>query len=146
MERLSVTTAIIGLLAVGNQVTDMLWNLNTAPKGETSAVDLAIQEVKQFRSSVQVLYKTLSLLESGKLPFPERGDWIEVDYLIAILTDTVLAMSELEMLCETIEQNQTNDDPEVVILGAFKGKMNSLTSRIRWHNLSTTMVMTILKW
>ena len=124
----------------------MLWNLNTAPEMGTASIDNILQEVKQYRSSIFLLHKTLVLLESGQLPFPERGAWVEVDNIIAMLTDTVLAMSELQDLCNTIEAHQDTSDPEVVVLGEFEQIVSKLAARIRWHNLSITMMMTILNW
>ena len=146
VERLTVTTAITGLLAVSNHLADFLWNLDTHPVSETAPINHALQQVKQYRSSLHVFYKTLSHLESGKLLDLERGSWIEVDYLIALLTDTVLAISEFQILCERIEDAQESPECEAVILGNYKAAVKSMTSRIRWHNLSITMMMTVLKW
>ncbi|KND87020.1 hypothetical protein TOPH_08368 [Tolypocladium ophioglossoides CBS 100239] len=102
-EKLSVTTAIIGLLAVGGRTIDTIWDLNLPATPSTPILVQALQELKQCRSTVHILYKTFSLLESARLPFPERGTWIEVDDLIATLTDTVLAFSELQALCAALD-------------------------------------------
>ncbi|KAG5931566.1 hypothetical protein E4U53_001700 [Claviceps sorghi] len=181
-ENLSVTTAIIGLLAVGGKTIDTLWDLNAPANKKSDAVCVqALQEIKQCRSTVHVLYKTLSLLESGQLPYPERGAWIRVDHLVAILTDTVLAMSELQAGCETLslerlglatppsppaseqrqqrqrhhqqqEEKQEEQEQEkpphgigVACASPRQKTIEGLCSRIRWHNLSMTMMMTILK-
>ncbi|KAG6008621.1 hypothetical protein E4U21_004261 [Claviceps maximensis] len=185
-EKLSVTTAIIGLLAVGGKTIDTLWDLTTpADKKSTTTVYVqALQEIKQCRSTIHVLYKTLSLLELAQLPYPERGTWIRIDHVIAILTDTVLAMSELQASCETLSleklgfstssssppppqrqrqqqqqqqqqqphplqsQSQSPSKDNVVELDCASPRQKNiegLCSRIRWHNLSMTMMMTILK-
>ncbi|KAG5927808.1 hypothetical protein E4U42_001777 [Claviceps africana] len=171
-ENLSVTTAIIGLLAVGGKTIDTLWDLNTPADRKSGAVCVqALQEIKQCRSTVHVLYKTLSLLESAQLPSPERGAWISVDHLVAILTDTVLAMSELQAGCEALsleklglvtpppssseprgqrqrQQPEEENPPHGVGASCASPRQKAiegLCSRIRWHNLSMTMMMTILK-
>jgi hypothetical protein len=152
-EKLSVTTAIIGLLAVGGKTIDALWDLNTPANKANSIFAVALQEIKQCRSTVHILYKTLSLVESAQLPFPERGVWIEADHLIATLTDTVLAVSDLQTLCKTLslerqgivtpppENGSPDHSPP-----SYERRISGLCSRIRWHNLSMTMMMTILKW
>lgn len=147
MERLSVTTAMVGLMAVGGNMIELLWDLNWEPHSETAAINQALQEVKQYRSSVHVFYKTLSLLESAQLPFPARGQWIKVNDLVATLTDTVLAFSELQAICETIDAEDQQEGANVVpLLKQCNPQINGLCSRIRWHNLTITLMMTVLKW
>lgn len=152
-ERLSVTTAIIGLLAVGGKIIDTLWDLNTPATKSSTIYAQALQEIKQCRSTVHVLYKTFSLLEAAQLSYPERGAWIKADHLIATLTDTVLAMSDLQAICDTLslgKQGLATPPPEDPALdfesvSQHKKTIEGLCSRIRWHNLSMTMMMTILK-
>ncbi|KAK5989748.1 hypothetical protein PT974_08008 [Cladobotryum mycophilum] len=144
MEQLCVTTAIIGLLAVGGKAIDSLYEMNTMPNRETAILNKALQEVKQCRSAAHILYKTFSLLEAGQLPFPERPTWIAVDHLIATLTDTVLAISDLQAAIEPIELCQGLPS-RAAQCAEHTPKLTSLCARIRWHNLSMTMMMTILK-
>ncbi|KAJ6446713.1 very large low complexity protein [Purpureocillium lavendulum] len=152
-EKLSVTTAIIGLLAVGGRTIDAIWDLNLPATKATPFLNQALQEIKQARSTVHILYKTFALLESAQLPFPERGTWIAVDDLIATLTDTVLAFSDLQALCAQLEAQRQGlvlpDGPAPLCNGGDAEcgqKITALCARIRWHNLSMTMMMTILKW
>ncbi|KAG5915413.1 hypothetical protein E4U61_004621 [Claviceps capensis] len=158
-EKLSVTTAIIGLLAIGGKTIDILWDLSTPPQTKRDAVlARALHEVKQCRSTVHVLYKILSLLELAQLPYPERASWIKAEHLVAILTDTVLAMSDLQAKCETLNTSHPEstakakaapsgniDDTGVECASSPQKVIQGLCSRIRWHNLSMTMIMTILK-
>lgn len=145
MEHLSVTTAIIGLLAVGGKTIDVLYDLNTSPQKNTAILNKTLQEVRQCRSSIHVLYKTLSLLEAAQLPFPDRGSWIGIDDLIATLTDTVLAFSDLQGICQAFGQGQGMAE-RTSMCAQFASKLGSLCARIRYHNLSLMMIATILKW
>lgn len=151
-ENLSVTTAIIGLLAVGGKIIDALWDLEAPARKAKSVLAQVLQEVKQCRSTVHILYKTFSLVESGQLPFPERGSWIKADYLIATLTDTVLAVSDLQSTCDELnldEKGLATPPSEGADNGgppAHEKLVRALCSRLRWHNLSMTLMMTILKW
>ncbi|POR32771.1 Uncharacterized protein TPAR_07017 [Tolypocladium paradoxum] len=145
-EKLSVTTAIIGLLAVGGRTIDTIWDLNLPSTERTPVLVQALQEVKQCRSTVHILYKTFSLLESARLPFPERGTWIEVDDLIATLTDTVLALSDLQGLCAALDlQRQGLAATDALRPCDYDQRIGGLCARIRWQNLSMTMMTTILK-
>ncbi|CAM1505103.1 Fc.00g107400.m01.CDS01 [Cosmosporella sp. VM-42] len=142
---LSVTTALLGLLAVSGRAIDVLWDLNTRPKEETAVINQALHGVRECRSSIQVIYKTLLLLESAQLPFPERSAWIEVDELLATLTDTVLAFTKLHSICETLEHEAAATSILEGVCTRHARKIRSLSARIRFHNLSMTMILTILK-
>jgi hypothetical protein len=159
MERLTVASAVAGSLAVGADVVDMLAQLQPPrPADRSGTVSLAVREMKQYRSSMQVLQKTLDLLEAGGLPFPERASWIQVDHLVAILTDTALAFSDLQA---TLDAEPPADALPVVITTAAAPdaasrptavvdqqapRVRALCSRIRWLNISLTLILTILKW
>lgn len=194
MERLSVNTAIVGLLAVGARINETLWDLDAPGVGKPSGrgtnpgtspvadetnlvVELATQEVKQCRSSLKLLHKTLCLLEAGQLPYPERARWLQVDHLIAILTDTALAFSDLQITCEmqlmqgSDAQSTFQSQGPMMMAAATSAsqgqgqaqtqihvptyqsnvreqctkRIRTLCSRIRWHNLSMAMLMTVLK-
>ncbi|KAL7943394.1 hypothetical protein V8C42DRAFT_106297 [Trichoderma barbatum] len=144
LEQLCVTTAIIGLLAIGGKTIDSLYEMNTSPGRDTVILNKALQEIKQCRSSVHILYKNFSLLESGQLPYPDRATWISTDDLIATLTDTVLAISDLQEAIEPIEKCQ-GLAARVAACAEHSQRLSSLSTRIRWHNLTMNMMMTILK-
>ncbi|KAL6909198.1 hypothetical protein GGI43DRAFT_170775 [Trichoderma evansii] len=144
LEQLCVTTAIIGLLAIGGKTIDSLYEMNTSPGRDTSILNKALQEVKQCRSSVHILYKNFSLLEAGQLPYPDRATWISIDDLIATLTDAVLAISDLQEAIVPIEECE-NLSTRIASCKQHSQKLSSLSARIRWHNLSMNMMMTILK-
>ncbi|KAF7549332.1 hypothetical protein G7046_g8397 [Stylonectria norvegica] len=145
MDTLTVTTAMAGLLAVGGHATDILWDLNSTPKTNRVVASQALREVRECRSSIHVLSKTLPLLQSGHLQFPERATWIDVDELVATLTDTVLAFSKLHALCDALEAEAAVSSPGEAC-DRFEKRIRALCARIRWHNLSMTMMMTVLQW
>ncbi|TFA98037.1 hypothetical protein CCMA1212_010191 [Trichoderma ghanense] len=144
LEQLCVTTAIIGLLAIGGKTIDSLYEMNTSPGRDTAILNKALQELKQCRSSVHILYKNFSLLEAGQLPYPDRATWISTDDLVATLTDTVLAVSDLQEAIEPIERCQ-GLAARVATCAQHAQRLSNLSTRIRWHNLTMNMMMTILK-
>lgn len=146
MEHLSVTTASIGLLAVGGKILDMLLELNAVLAPSTTLLNEAMLESKQCRSSAHILYKTLCLLESARLPFPERSTWIQADDVVVTMADIVLAFSELQDVCYAIENLLSASTAHQIICEKFDPKLRSLCARIRWHNLSMTMMTTVLQW
>lgn len=147
MERLSINTAIIGILAVGSRLGECLCDLDADPGDESALLDLAVQEVKQCRSSIKLLHKTLCQAESAQLPYPERAAWIQVDHVVAILTDIALALSDFQVTCEMLVQGSEAQAqiPPASVREQCVEHIRALCSRLRWHNLSIAMLMTVLK-
>lgn len=142
---LSTTTAITGLLEVGAAAIDILSDLNISPQHDTLVLNALLREVKECRSSVHAFYKTLNLIENGQIPIPARAAWISLDTLVATLTDTVLAFSRLSSLCCAVDEESTRSSPEDAAKH-FEKRIKALCARIRWHNLSIAMMMTIVNW
>lgn len=145
-EQLSITTAMIGLLVVGGKTIAALGELNVRLVRSTDVLTRALQEAKQCRSSVHILYKSLLLVESHRLELPERAAWIEADDLIATLTDTVLAFSDIQGLCDEVDDMLVASNDYDAITKHFEPRLANLVARIRWHSLSMTLMMTVLKW
>ncbi|KAI5465343.1 hypothetical protein BGZ63DRAFT_399818 [Mariannaea sp. PMI_226] len=143
MDDLSGTTAITGLLAVSGIVIDILWDLNTSPKFTTAVLNLALREVKECRSSISALTKALALLETRQIPFPARATWIDLDQLVATLTDIVLAFSKLYALTLSIEIEANRSSPAEASR-KYEKRLRALCARLKWHNLSIAMMMTII--
>lgn len=142
---LPTTTAITGLLEVGAAAIDILSDLNISPQHDTLVLNALLREVKECRSSVHAFYKTLSLIENGQIPIPARAAWISLETLVATVTDTVLAFSRLSSLCCAVDEESTRSSPEDAAK-QFEKRIRALCARIRWHNLSIAMMMTIVNW
>ncbi|KAG8665440.1 hypothetical protein FPOAC2_10511 [Fusarium poae] len=140
---LPTTTAITGLLEVGAAAIDILSDLNISPQHDTLVLNALVREVKECRSSVHAFYKTLNLIENGQIPIPARAAWISLETLVATLTDTVLAFSRLSSLCCAVDEESTRSSPEDAAKH-FEKRIRALCARIRWHNLSIAMMMTIV--
>ncbi|SCO32429.1 uncharacterized protein FFMR_02429 [Fusarium fujikuroi] len=140
---LPTTTAITGLLDVGAAAIDILSDLNISPQHDTAILNILLREVKECRSSVHAFYKTLNLIENNQIPFPARAAWISLDTLVATLTDTVLAFTRLSSLCCALDEQSNRTTPEDAAK-QFEKRIKALCARLRWHNLSYAMMMTIV--
>ncbi|RDA92045.1 hypothetical protein CP533_1002 [Ophiocordyceps camponoti-saundersi (nom. inval.)] len=139
IERLSVATAMVGLVADGGRISEKMMVMTPSP-----ALTRALHEMKQCRSTVQVLFKALYQLEAGRLPFPERASWIAVEDVVASLTDCVLAVAELQFVLWdgkiAVGEEQEEEEKEEWEEGVY-----ALCSRIHWQLVSMTLMATILK-
>ncbi|KAF5640518.1 hypothetical protein F52700_3669 [Fusarium sp. NRRL 52700] len=140
---LPTTTAITGLLDVGAAAIDILSDLNISPQHDTAILNILLREVKECRSSVHAFYKILNLIENNQIPFPARAAWISLDTLVATLTDTVLAFTRLSSLCCALDEHSNRVTPEDAAK-QFEKRIKALCARLRWHNLSYAMMMTIV--
>lgn len=140
---LPTIAAITGLLEVGAAAIDILSDLNISPQHDTLVLNILLREVKECRSSVHAFYKTLNLIENSQVPFPARAAWISLETLVATFTDTVLAFSRLSTLCCTVDEEASQSSPEYAAKH-FEKRIKALCARIRWHNLSIAMMMTIV--
>ncbi|KAF5533662.1 hypothetical protein FMEXI_11738, partial [Fusarium mexicanum] len=140
---LPTTTAITGLLDVGAAAIDILSDLNISPQHDTVILNILLRELKECRSSVHAFYKTLNLIENNQIPFPARAAWISLDTLVATLTDTVLAFTRLSSLCCALDEQSNRTTPEDAAK-QFEKRIKALCARLRWHNLSYAMMMTIV--
>lgn len=147
MDKLTVTTAVIGLLAVARKVTDTYADIDGITLHSRTVFNLALKEVKQCRVTINLLFQTLALVETGELPFPQRPALIGIDPIIAVLTDTVLAFSELDNICAAIAERLKLPGVTMTALSQQYGqRITALSNRIRWQTLSMTTMTTILKW
>ncbi|KAF5021283.1 hypothetical protein F66182_6681 [Fusarium sp. NRRL 66182] len=140
---LPTTTAIAGLLDVGATIIDILADLNTSPQHDTAVLNIFLRGVKECRSSIHAIYKTLNIIENGTIPYPARATWISLDTLVATLTDTVLAFSRIFSLCCALDDEAARSSPEDAAKH-FEKRIKALCARVRWHNLSIAMMMTIV--
>lgn len=94
-DQLSISNGIIGLIADTFQTVDDIDEFNTDPAGETAAMQYAKGAVQELKLTIQVIYKCLRHMELGKLKHLNRLVHIDIDILIALLTESILAMSEI---------------------------------------------------
>lgn len=146
MDKITVTTGIIGLLAVSRKVIDSYWDVDGITRDSTSALNIALKEVKQSRSTITLLYNTLALVETGELPFPQRAAWVGIDPIATILTDSILAFSELDTICAAISERLKLPGVTMAALSnQYSQRITSLSNRIRWQSISMTTIINILK-
>ncbi|KAF5133914.1 hypothetical protein E5D57_004542 [Metarhizium anisopliae] len=92
---LTAADAVVGLIAASCQAQRDLEALNTLP-----ALKRPLGEVKSFKTTALLLHKFLRRVEAGTLAHRDRPGLMELDVLVAVLTASVLTVSELEARLE----------------------------------------------
>lgn len=97
-DAMCVSNALIGLVAASYQTFFDLEDINFAPRSNTACIARAISVIKSFKPTTQLLYKWLRRFEFRILERAERPGLIELDVLIVVLAEGILAVSELDNL------------------------------------------------
>ncbi len=111
-DAMCVSNALIGLLAAAVQTTLDLEDINFAPKSKTACIARALHAMKSLKPTTQLLYKWMRRFEYRTLELTQRPALIELDYLIVLLGEAILALSELGNLLVDIVR-----EAEAAILG-----------------------------
>jgi hypothetical protein len=139
---LEIAASIIGILAAAGKVAETLGPVVSAFQDVTKHVACVLSEVNNLRIILSALQTYLSdLIMSSRL----CKELIQVDQLVAALTDGVLRFSELEAL--VLRQIGTaRREPNRMRWAMNDKKFSSLVSRMQHFKSSISVMLTILQW
>lgn len=146
-DQLSISHGIIGLIADTFQTVDDIGEFNTDPSGETAALQYTKGAVQALKLTIQVVYKCLRYVEQGKLQRPNRLVHIDLDILIALLTESILAMSEIgtvlvDIAVEMAALDVTNPRS---ICPSYARQLKGLGHRIRTTEAILSKITSVLQ-
>lgn len=101
-----------------------------------------VQNTKIVLSAVQTLTQNLSSVNA------RNASLIQIDQIVAVLTDGVLIFSELEVACGVLK----NQQPSTLRLRSRlnlvrkEGDLSALLMRLQGFKDSLTLMLTILQW
>jgi hypothetical protein len=139
---LEVAAAIIGLIAAGGKVVEILAPAISALKDTGRSAAAVRTEVKLASILLAALQRLLDELD--KLP-RRRRELIQVDQLITTLADGVLLFDELECILQEL------GSPEQAIINRAKWAMKEKTfvsfcTRLQSFKASISVMLNILQW
>jgi hypothetical protein len=139
---LEVAAAIIGLIAAGGKVVEILAPAISALKDTSRNAAAVRTEVKHTNILLTALQKLFEDLDTSP---QRRKELIPVDQLIATLTDGVLLFDELESVSRKL------GSPKQAILNRAKWAMKEPTfakfgSRLWKFKASIGVMLNILQW
>lgn len=139
---LEVSAAIIGILAAAGKVAETLGPVVSAFVDAPKHANTILVEVRYTRTillGLQNLFDELSAVPQ------RRKQLIQIDQLIAALTDGVLLFSELESLVDRL------GDPIDTLLSRAKWarkdhELESIVARLLGFKTSVALMLGILRW
>ncbi|KAF2832706.1 hypothetical protein CC86DRAFT_401453 [Ophiobolus disseminans] len=115
MDPLSVTASIVGILAAAAKIGESLHGTISTAKDAPQVLTALDCEVREFQAALSSLQVLLLDLSSAS---PHRTALVQVDHLIATLTECVLTFSELETT--------------IVPFASLRGPKVPLRTRLKW--------------
>jgi hypothetical protein len=139
---LSIAASIIGLLAAAGKVSEALGplisNFKDTPRIATS-IYAEVNSSRIILGALETIFHDLS-----RTPVSRR-QLIQVDHLIATLTDGVLIFNELEPLVLQLGTS-TERWRTRMRWTREKGSLDSFVSRLQLFKVSVTVMLNILQW
>jgi hypothetical protein len=141
-EPLSVAASIVGILAAASKVAEVLGPVVTSLKDTPKTVTAIYAEVSSARIILAALQTLFNDLERSP---KRRRELIQVDQLIATLTDGALIFSELEP--HVLRFGTSADKLRARLQWARKKDvLDSYVSRLQLFKGSINIMLTILQW
>ena len=140
---LEVAASIIGILAAAGKVAETLGPYVSAWKDSTKAVTASLAEVNNITTILSALQGLLDDLSANP---QKRKALIQVDQLIAALTDGVLIFSELEALVAHGLHNPKFTLSDQMSWAWKHKEVDSLVARLQRFKSSISVMLNILQW
>jgi len=153
MDPLSIMASVIGLMAATAKVSKSLTWLTKNLRDAPALANSALLEVEATRAALASLQRFLVRLVEGPTTM-RRAAFIQLDQLIAILTDAVLTVSDLERLVGSVP---TDDDSalEAITFTTFLARtkmvwktdeISAAVGKLQQHKASLSLLLNIVQW
>jgi len=143
MDPLSVIASVFGLLTAANKVSSMLFAIISSTKDAPQFVSHIISEVKEVEISLFAIYRLLQGISSAPR---RRIALIQLDQLIATLTEAVLTFSELEALVTPIAKQSKVSTTERLKWVLKEDTVSNIVQRLQRHKSSLSLMLNIVQW
>jgi len=141
---LEVSAAIIGILAAAGKVAETLGPIVSAYVNAPKHAQTILAEVGHTRT---ILSSLQALLDNLVTSPSRRKELIQVDQLIAALTDGVLLFSKLEALVSRLGEADPKASTRIRARWArHKSELDALISRLVSFKISMDLMLNILRW
>ncbi|KAI0019151.1 hypothetical protein F4780DRAFT_459836 [Xylariomycetidae sp. FL0641] len=141
---LSVAASILGILAAAGKVVEILSPIVSAVKDAPMLPRLIYSEVVSSRIILSALHDLVPLLAAKHR---KRASLIQVDQIIAILSDGVLVFSELEALSPSLPVPGTLITlPNRLQWARKENTLSSILTRLENFKSSISLVLNIIQW
>lgn len=140
---MSVAASIVGLIAGAVKVIGVLSKIKTSMVEAPESLIHLIAQIKDFQTCLSAFERLVNAMNT--IP-RERRAMIEVDELIATLTEAVLTFSELEVLVVPLGSPTDYLSLRRVAWARKEEEVSKLMVRIDRHKSSLSLMLNIATW
>jgi hypothetical protein len=143
MDPLSVIASVVGLLTAAKTVTSILSTIKSSISDTPHLIDSILSEVKEVEISLSAVHRFL--LDIRKAPTQRRA-MIQLDHLVATLTESVLTFSELEALVKPFATGPKTSILERIKWAWKEDAVSGIVQRLERHKSSFSLMLNIAQW
>jgi hypothetical protein len=143
MDPLSIMCSVVGLIAAARKVSSVLSAIRPSLKDAPQLVSHVLSEVKEVEISLSALHKLLQGITSAPR---RRISMIQLDQLIATLTEAVLTFSELEALITPLATQSKVATMERLNWVWKEDAVSNVMERLQRHKSSLSLMLNIVQW
>lgn len=143
MDPLSVTASVVGLRTAAQQVAAILCKVRSGIVDAPRLADQLLSQVKELEICLSSLHKLLARIKSAPT---RRISMIQVDQLVATLTEAVLTFSELDALLTPLETGCEASIRQRLKLAWKEDTISNILTRLDRHKSSLSLMLTIVQW
>jgi hypothetical protein len=143
MDPLSILASVTGLLLAAGTVSSTLVTIRSILKDVPQSVNQIASEINDLTGSFSAVQKFLLGLASAPR---RRIALIQLDQLVATLTEAVLAFSELEALVAPFTAKPTIATVDRVKWSLKESEITPILHRLQRHKSSLSLMLNIVQW
>jgi hypothetical protein len=143
MDPLSVLASVTGLLAAVGSVMSKLTAIKSTLQDAPRFVDQILSEVGDLKTSLSAMHQLLGRLGSAR---QGRLALIQIDQLVATLTEAVRTFSDLEIKIASFAISPNLSLVERVKLAWNEDDIILVVERLRRYKLSLSLMLNIVQW
>lgn len=143
---LSISTAVVGLVAASHRTFHDVQDINFAPRAATASLQKLQNALKSFKLTVQLLYKWLRRFERRALPYEDRAGMVEVDTLIVMIAEAADALSEAGNLLVAVVRGATTTATRISdVVPEYAASILNVSERLERVDHLISKLLTILQ-
>jgi type II secretory pathway component PulJ len=143
MDPLSLSASIVGLLTAASSVASVLLKVKSSISDAPQSMHHALSQVTELR----VVLSAIDRLVSGMVvPRNGRLGMIQVDQLVATVTEAVMTISELEAVTEPLSKGSKESILTRIKWAWNENAISSILLRLDRHKSSFSLMLNIAQW
>jgi hypothetical protein len=143
MDPLSITAAVVGLLSAAGQVGSVLSKIKSSVSDAPESIQQILSQVKELEACFAAVHKFVL----GVTPASRRRlSMIEVDQLVATLTESVLTFFELEVMVTPFGTCSEASIRNRLKWAWREDDISRIILRLDRHKSSLSLMLNIVQW